>query len=474
MTDVTFKRKDFESCEGKWKLVGDVVAGQDAIKSAGDTYLPRPNPTDTSAENKARYEQYLARTVFYNVTGRTLQGLVGAAFRKEPSLEVEPSINYVEDDIDGAGVSIYQQSQMTLKSVLKLGRHALLADYPQTDRPASKADMNSGRIRATVVSLDADQVINWRVERVGAEYKLVLVVIKEAYEVVSDDGFGSEEKDQYRVLRLTDGIYTQEVWRKSSKQWSVEEGPTVIKDGSGSNWDEIPLTFVGSMNNDAAIDDAPLYDLASINVAHYRNSADYEDSAYFTGQAQPWMSGLTVEWRDWLETQGIYIGSRSPILLPEGGQFGIASASPNTLVKEAMDQKENQMIALGARLVTPGTSVKTATEAQGDNETEHSVLSLAVSNVNEAYIKCLEWISRFMNVSGAANYEINTDFIEHKLDPQMLTALIQSWQSGRLPESDLWSQLRKYGVIDPAKTDDEIKGELESASVGLGLDDGDE
>jgi hypothetical protein len=228
------------------------------------------------------------------------------------------------------------------------------------------------------------------------------------------------------------------------------------------------------MNNDAAIDDAPLYDLASINVAHYRNSADYEDSAYFTGQAQPWMSGLTVEWRDWLETQGIYIGSRSPILLPEGGQFGIASASPNTLVKEAMDQKENQMIALGARLVTPGTSVKTATEAQGDNETEHSVLSLAVSNVNEAYIKCLEWISRFMNVSGAANYEINTDFIEHKLDPQMLTALIQSWQSGRLPESDLWSQLRKYGVIDPAKTDDEIKGELESASVGLGLDDGDE
>jgi hypothetical protein len=241
--------------------------------------------------------------------------------------------------------------------------------------------------------------------------------------------------------------------------------------GAGGTWPVIPFTFVGSMNNEPSIDPSPLYDMAEVNIAHYRNSADYEDSVFICGQPQPYITGLDEQWKKDLEDAGVYIGSRSAILLPEGGTFGMAQAKPNTLAKEAMDQKEEQMVALGARLIQPGSAIKTATQAQSDNENEHSVLSLAVANVNEAYMTCIGWMQQFMGDSGEALYEISQDFTAPNMDAQMLTALVASWQSGALPNSDLWESLRRAGLIDPEKTDDEVRDEIEAAGGSLMLED---
>jgi hypothetical protein len=59
-----------------------------------------------------------------------------------------------------------------------------------------------------------------------------------------------------------------------------------------------------------------------------------------TGQPEAWISALSEEWRNWMQEQGVYVGSRSAILLPEGGAFGIEQAQPNQLAMEAMKAKE--------------------------------------------------------------------------------------------------------------------------------------
>lgn len=472
---VDFRLKEYEASLPDWELVADVCMGETRIKDKGTDYLPKPNPQDRSATNSERYKNYLARAVFYNATSRTLDSLVGSAFTKWPVLEVPEPLEYVSDDIDGKGVSIYQQSQQTLADVLKKGRHALFVDYPTVQGGVSIADINSGQVRPTVCAIDAENVINWRETRVGSNVKLSMVVIRE--EVQDYSGlFETAEVEQYRVLLLEEGFYKVQLWRKLeqdiSDDWYLFEEfiPTT---GSGQKWTEIPFTFVGSNNNDSSVDKSPLVDLAKLNIAHYRNSADYEDSVYFVGQAQAWISGLTEDWRDWMIEQGLYIGSRTPILLPEGGGFGIVQAQPNTLAKEAMDQKEKQMVALGARLIEQGQAVKTATEAQADNEAEQSVLSLCASNVSEAYSKALDWAAMFLNLSPQdISYEINQDYSQHRLDSQMLATLVSSWQAGVLPNSDLWANLKRYGVIDPEKEDQDIEDELSTSSIGLGLDDG--
>lgn len=475
MADVTFVRDEVVKATPIWSQVADVCAGGAAVKAATTTYLPQPNALDTSEENAERYKQYVARAVFYNATGRTLQSLVGAVFRVDPELQVPGAIEYVGEDVDGAGVSVYQQSQAVLRQVLKIGRHALLVDYPTVDAPASRADMATGKVRATIASYEAKQVTNWRVDRIGSKHVLTMLVLSECREVPTADGFGLQSEDQYRVLRLANGVYTQEIWRKSTEadskgKWVLAEGPFSVLNGAGGAWQEIPFTFVGSNNNDPNVDPAPLADLTDVNLGHYRNSADYEDSVYLSGQPQLFLAGLSEEWRDWLQKQGIFVGSRAPMLLPVGGSAVMLQAQPNTLAREAMQDKQEQMVALGARLLQPGGAVKTATEAQGEQEAEHSVLSLACSNVSEAYTRCLGWMADFMAAGGATvDYALNQDFVEQHLDPAMLTALIAAWQSGKLPEGDLWAQLRQYGVIDPEKTDEDIKGELETQDPGLNL-----
>jgi hypothetical protein len=44
-------------------------------------------------------------------------------------------------------------------------------------------------------------------------------------------------------------------------------------------------------------------------------------------------------------------------------------------------------------------------------------------------------------------------------------------QGGKLPEGDFWQYLRDRGVINPEKTDDEIRDELEAQGTGPALDD---
>lgn len=474
MSDARYKRKDYENALPAWELVSDVCAGELAVKSKGQKYLPKPNPRDNSPLNNARYEQYKTRAVFFNATGRTLAGLVGAAFRVAPSADIPSALEYLHTDANGAGVSIYQQSQSALGHVLQKGRHALYVDYPATQSPATLAQQRAGLIRANIISVNAENVINWRTELVGGVHRLSLVVIQENVEEI--DGFGVADVTQWRVLQIVEGVYTVTVWRVNDKDELYIYSQAMPLDGAGRNWEIIPFLFIGAQNNDANIDQPPLLDLSLINVAHYRNSADYEDSVFFVGQVQPYITGLDEQWRDWISDpkhpeRAIYIGSRTPILLPSGSTFGLAQAQPNMIVREAMQDKERQMVALGARLISKGEAVKTATEAQAENEVEHSVLSLCVQNVSEAYIQAIRWCARFMNsAADSVEYAINTKFAESTFNPQALTALIQAWQAGRIPSADVTANLQRMGIISSEKTAEEVADELASDGAGLGLD----
>jgi hypothetical protein len=211
-----------------------------------------------------------------------------------------------------------------------------------------------------------------------------------------------------------------------------------------------------------------------INLGHFRNSADYEDSVFWCGQAQPWISGVDEQWLKMAREEGVYVGSRAPIPVPAGEQFGFAQPQPNTLVKEAMADKNQMMIELGARLVVASLTAKTATESRGDQSAATSVLAICVSNINEAYTRALTWCGQFTGATGKTAYLVNQEFVELTADPQMITALVGLWQSGGFAKADLRGYLRKLGLIAPERTDQQIDSELQEQTDNLGLDDEDE
>lgn len=489
--DVTFTRPEYRVNLELWRMVNDVCAGEHAVKRKGTRYLPRPNPSDISAEANTRYAQYLSRAVFYNATGRTLSAMVGMAFKSWPTITLPDAIADLSGDIDGAGLSIVSQAQATMGQVLKTGRAGLLVDYPPVSTDTSKADQLDSGIRATVNYYPADAIINWRTERVNGVRHLKLVVLREQFDKIG--AFTLEPVTQYRVLKIDDltdadgnvikaGAYKVEVWQlggEGSASWHVVE-EYWPKDGFGNLWTEIPFAFVGAVRNTPDLEAysefasyaltlpdmtvSPLYDLAVLNIGHYRNSADYEESVFFSGQPQAWISGLTEEWRDKLVADGIQIGARSIIPLPQGGKFGIEQAKPNQLAYEAMQTKERQMFAMGARLLEPDTQAKTATQAKFEAGKDHSVLSLVCDNVSDAYTTALQWAALF---NGAADWDeallsIDTEFVVNGLDAPSITAALASWQAGAIPDGDLWALFRKTGLIDPSKDDEEVREEIDA------------
>jgi len=105
---------------------------------------------------------------------------------------------------------------------------------------------------------------------------------------------------------LRDGVYVQNLYDENGDLVMYAGGPDIYpRQSDGSLWDEIPFSFIGSINNDETIDKAPLYDIAEINISHYRNSADYEESSFLLDSLPLLFSGLTQSWVDQNMSHGI-------------------------------------------------------------------------------------------------------------------------------------------------------------------------
>lgn len=169
MPNVGFVRDEVAKMRSRWDLIRDCLSGQEAVKNAREKYLPRPNPTDLSEENKRRYDQYVERAVFYNVTQRTHAGLVGQVFQQDPIVELPALMEPLLVDVDGAGVALDQQAKKALGEVLAYGRCGLFVDYPKVGGTASRQDLLDGKVRPTIILYDPWDIINWRTKTVGAK-----------------------------------------------------------------------------------------------------------------------------------------------------------------------------------------------------------------------------------------------------------------------------------------------------------------
>jgi len=131
------------------------------------------------------------------------------------------------------------------------------------------------------------------------------VVLLEEYNLDADE-FDQDTAKQYRKLCLVDGVYTVEVYRDDVIYQSFQPR------ANGKLLDRIPFIIAGSYSNDPAVDDAALYDIAEINIGHYRNSADYEEGIFLHGQPMLHIDvGTTsaIEFET-LNPNGIEVGSR--------------------------------------------------------------------------------------------------------------------------------------------------------------------
>lgn len=232
------------------------------------------------------YEKsYLKRAEFFGATGRTLEGLHGMMFRKDINLTVPDAYQDYLVNVDGEGNTFNQFVNDSTWDCMQTGFGGVLIDAPEISENTSVRQAEEEGLYPYLTYYDCFKVINWHWDRKGRRKILKYVVLKEMneVEVESSEPFTKEIKEQYRVLELDeDGYYRQTLYGDNNIVISQ-----VYPKKFGKQMTYIPFYFLPNTKPYKPM----MLNLASVNVAWYRKSADYENGLHWTGVPTPYSIG---------------------------------------------------------------------------------------------------------------------------------------------------------------------------------------
>lgn len=438
-----------------WSRCNDAVEGQNAVHSAGKLYLPELKDQTTDD-----YNAYKLRASFFNASGRTLDGLVGMVFRKAPQIEAS-GIDNILADIDLSGLTLTSFAERITREVLKLSRIGVLVEYPQvTAQPKNQAEASQNNLRPYASVYEAKTIINWRISRVNNVSQPTMIALMEEY-TVSDDGFEKKTAYQIRVLLLESNAYKQHIYRKDDKQnWSMVEEIIPLQNGKPLSF--IPFYLFGAQSNTFDEQMPVLLDLVDLNLAHYRVTADYEHGCHFAGLPTAVVSGYDAK-----ENEKLYIGSATAWVFPDPNakaNYLEFTGQGLTALENNLERKENQMAAIGARILEQQKNgVEAADTLQMRSNGETSVLASIATLISLQLSKMITFMSEWAGVGGEVNLILNTDYMPVSMTAQQLAELVKSWQSGAISFETMFENLKRGEVVAESRTVDDEKELISNA-----------
>jgi hypothetical protein len=478
---------DYDASLPAWLRARDVFNGEDAIKAAGEKYLPR-----LDCQDDTEYRAYKNRASFFNASARTADGFVGLIFRRDPTFKL-PAGNGVGDalaefveDADMLGTPLSAFSKNLVTEIINVGRAGTLVDWNDVSEQ-----------RAYAVAYSAEDIINWHTERVNGRNVLSLVVLKETSQtpVAESDPFDPDEIQQLRVLKLVppqgvadnakaDWSYQVEIWQfvsdgqspnaarsRGKKKWKLTDTITPLR--LGKPLPLIPFVFHGPRDSLPDVDKIPLADIIAVNLDHYRLNADYKHGMHFTALPTAWVSGFD-------KNSSLRIGSSTAwVAETPGATAGYLEFHGQGLstFERAMDRDEQLMAVLGTRMLESRKRVgETAAAIELRQSGENSILNTVSFSISASLTQVLRWVYWWNSTEPIPDAigpdlvlaSLNNDFSITGMSALEITALVAAWQAGAISQATMLDLFRAGEVIAPGRTNDEEINLLTSEKVRAG------
>ena len=418
----------YEKYAPLWQSLRDAIEGEYAVKAAGTAYLPK-----LGGQSYEEYAAYKLRASFYNATGRTVDGLSGMVFRKPMDVQAPDAMTVFLEDASLRGVDFQGFAESIVEEDLVVGRAGVLVDYPHVEAAAmSQAQAERLNLRPFLVQYNAESILDWRLTQLENKTVLSMVKLRECvYEPV--DEFNQEEIEQIRVLDLNEGGYRQRIFRRDVNGDWQQFGTDIIPTMRGLPLSFIPFIFVGVRDTTPHIDKPPLIDLADKNLDHYRMDADYHHSLHFLAAGSTrWVKGV----REDEINAGVFDRAGPTALMASTeaeAEFGICEPQGKGIPaqRQALKDAEDQMAALGARMLAPEKrQAETAETATIYRQGEMSVLASLAQAVSNALTQALEIARDWMGLSGEVSVSLNRDFSPQKMTHWDMSEYLKQLQSG--------------------------------------------
>lgn len=444
------------------QIVRDLWHGTERLRDKGAEYLPK-----SPAEDAQHYADRLSRAVFFNAFRRTVSGLTGLVFSRDPHLgeDVPPQIAGSDEmpghweNIDNAGThgDVFLREQ--LQDALAAGHNAIFVEYPATGGTQNAAAEMHGEIRPYWVQIKKDNIVSWRTMVENGKPVLTQLVLKECMMEPSGQ-FGEEEVTRYRVFtRSPEGVVGFRLLR-------VTDGKSVIEEGSGTypTQDEIPIAEVPTSGKRSLFEsDPPLMDLAFLNIAHYQERSDYAWSKHLTCSPTLGLFGFEAT-----DAQG------QPVKIAVGGNAMIRTSSAEARaeyiepsggalaeVRQSLEELKSEMGSLGLAMLAPQKrSAETAEAKRLDKQTTDSDLGVAARALQDATERALYFHARYLKLSDGGSIEINRNFESAVMEPEVMQAYVTLARELGLPLRVVLQELKQGGRISADTDLDDLESEM--------------
>lgn len=441
---VDTKYNGYDDMLYKVSRVRDFADGEIKVKSMGDKYLPR-----LSGQSEDDYQSYVQRGFLVPAVEPAALAITGAIMRKPPTFEPQGKLSYLIDDFDGKGNGVEQFVSTMITELNYAGAAGYLVEYDKDTL-------------ATAKLYTRENIIN-----ISNTY----IVLCQEYTVQSDkDKFEQETKKEYLELTLEDGFYIQNIWRETKKGFEITD--VLMPDIRGDRLDFIPFVVSSESNKGLFKSEPILLHMANVNLAQYRRSADQSHGLH-------WLALPTLFLFGDLRDQD---GNKKQIAIGAGSANHIEDTDAKAelleftgagmkSIKDDIDDKVATMASIGAKaLANGGGGVKSAETARIDASSETATLSIIANAVDETMSQLNEIIAQWENAP-VPEFQINRDFIDVNIDPQMLSELRNTWQSGGMSLDTFLNQLLKGEILPSGVTVEDEKAKIEMMGAAFSEED---
>lgn len=471
-----YVHSDYRYYKPDWDMIRDAMAGERRVKEMGKTYLPGLGKNAGTS-----YDEYKGRAVFVNMTARTVSGLVGTLFRRQPKL-----------------VNVPDALQKQLRSITPDGAHinmlakTVTSELTQVGRVGIMVDMDAqGSNPPYLTYYVAENILAWKTEMINGKETLTYVLLREIVDElrflglagstapapvaplpalkvsasvqkprqtrvvkmasVFDSGQTPVLRAKYRVLALEDGKYVQRVYATANVRGVEvlnEDADTITPTRNGAPLDRLPFFIVGLNGVSAKVTKSPMYDISTLNFAHYRASAQLEHGRFFTA-----LPIYYVPVKNGAEGAEYTIGPSVVWEVPGDQKPGILEYYGTGLKELANSQaeKESHISQLGGRLmgITNDKSTQSPEVAAMTQANELSVLTNLCDSATAGLTAALQFWAWWQN---APKYEdmgmrLNRDFASSNIGAREMRAIAVLYQSGILPVEELHRVFQEAELI---------------------------
>lgn len=443
----TFVHYDYSHWREIWRSIRHAMIGEVEIKRHGKTYLPKPEGMDND-----QYRAYLDRAPFYNMVYRTVTGLTGSIFRRDPRLlNAGPLLSKRAERISKDGLSLPIFTKVIAQEMLSPGRYGVLVDK------AASGDVTEPYL----APYTCENILDWTTTEIDGMTEVDYVLLREfkvdrrlmviaGTKTAANSNYG-QLFVSYRVLRLTYNDetarweYHQEFYSRDDEDADLTETPVIsIPLVFGVPMKRIPFRFFNATTNLPDVEKPPVLDILTLNMHHYKVYAQLQHARYFTSNPVYYVSGAG-------EDDTYHIGPSVVWEIGAGEKAGIIEYSGRGLdsLEKGIEVLENQVASLGGRLIgDSGSAGQSDNQIKLKDRNEQSLLLNVTTVINENMTALLRIVADWMNESSdKIIFRVNQDFLLDGAAAREFRAVAMMHKDGQLPVDIFYEYFLKSEVI---------------------------